>query len=160
MTEAKTYCNMAGETRSQKSGGGASTYCMYVMPVTAFCAPDTSGEMRYGGTVVRGWRRCQGGGGADHLAQVQQKSTQTDSRLFGTPSLSFPFAQIMCRTCETVFMTPWAIPTSESNPNKLLSEYDYFSDCLLGDSVCPNRVDLEVLVLTPSPITTIKSNMS
>ena len=129
--EAKTYCNMEGKTRSQKSGGGESTFNIYVRPVTALCAPVRQGKEVGVPAAANGRGATQRGAGVDHLAKVQQKNVQTETHIFSTPSpittlkgtvrmslnyeLSLSGAcclrQNVINTSDDMFFTPWAIVT-------------------------------------------------
>ena len=82
--EAKTYCNMEGKTQSQKSGGGESTFNIYVRPVTALCAPVRQGKEVGVSAAANGRGATQRGVGVDHLDKVQQKNVQTETHLLSS----------------------------------------------------------------------------
>ena len=74
------------------------TYCVIDALCAALCAPAAmEGGVSLGVNVAR-VERPQGGGGIDHLDEVQQKRAQTDTHLFCTPNipLSSPSKSLVC----------------------------------------------------------------
>jgi hypothetical protein len=69
----------------------------------------TCDDMRCDG----GERRVQRGAGVDHLAQVQQKNVQTDTRYFSTLSHLFCYSFMSAQNCVHDYPTPSPIPTLE-----------------------------------------------
>ena len=103
--------NGRGEADSALYGcimGDAGNMCvpspMYVMPECVGGGGASQCVMRCGGAAQRGV-------GVDHLAQVQQKSVQTDRRFFSTLSHSFSYSFMPVQDCVRYYSTPSPITT-------------------------------------------------